>query len=721
MTRETDALNRLAREFCVLTSYVDWKAEPRRADPDVLVRVLGLLGAEIDRISDAPAALDAYRRASSQLLVPPCTVAWNGEDAVLNVRLPAAQSGLYSIELILESGQVRHYDGSLDNVRPQRTAIVGDETFVIRPISVPIPAHGYHQITVQTAGRFGRCMVIAAPRRGFAVTEDKRWGVFAPLYGLYSRFSSGTGDLADLAKLARRSGELGASFVGTLPLLSSYLDEPFEYSPYSPVSRLFWNELYLDPTTAPGFDACAAARRAVRSPEYARESRMLREMPLIDYRRQASQRRAVLEALAETAWQSSELRAAIQAYTERHPQAEEYARFRAKTEARRIVWTQWPDAHKRSIADSDYDERARQYHLYAQFAMDAELALLDRSSDVALYLDLPVGVNQCGYDTWHERDCFIMEASVGAPPDALFLAGQNWGLSPLHPQRLREAGYEHFVRCVQTHAEHAGLLRIDHVMGLHRLYWIPEGVSAKDGLYVEYRAPEMYAILCLESTRHKCAIIGENLGTVPDYLPETMRDHGFFGLYVGQFGMNSELADEADTDENDAHDKEADKLAQEADDDHGANVPHDVVVSLNTHDMPTFAGFWLGRDIDDRVKLGLISDEQAEQERKQRSESRRRTAIFLAERGFLDSSYASGGDLFAMMRAISIYLASSDARMALVNLEDIWLEPEPQNVPGTLGPDWPNWCRRLRHDVDNFTVDARVLEVLRAIDRACLQ
>lgn len=695
MNRETHALEQLARELGILTSYVDWKGEQRQARPEVLVRVLQLLGADIGAISDAPDALRAHHRSLQEMLAPPCTVAWNGWDAKIELCVPPDELGSYSIELALDSGETRHVQGSLDDVPLQRFQTLGDRTVAVRTIPVPVNQLGYHRATIHAANRVAHCQIIAAPRASHAVTRDRRWGVFAPLYGLRSKWSGGTGDLGDLTTLARRVGELGASFLATLPLLASYLDEPFEYSPYSPVSRLFWNELYLDPATAPGFTACEPARNMLRSQGYAREARALREMPLVDYKLQMAHKRAVLEELATTAWQSSELRAAIHEYAERHVHARDYARFRAKTEAQRIVWTQWANAQDRAVAESDYDERAYRYHLYVQFAMDAELAMMGSSSDVALYLDLPVGVNRCGYDTWKERETFVIDASAGAPPDALFLAGQNWGLAPLHPRHLRASGYQYFIECVRTHVEHAGLLRVDHVMGLHRLFWIPEGAATGDGVYVEYRAPEMYAILCLESARHECAIVGENLGTVPDYVPPTMKAHGVCGLYVGQFGMS-------------ADDANADELAA---------VPRDVVASLNTHDMPTFAGFWRGRDIDDRLELGLIAEEPAREERQQRAELLQETAAFLRSRGFLDPGQ-NGDDLFVVMRAVTLYLASSDARNMLVNLEDLWLETEPQNVPGTVGPPWSNWRRKLRYSTDGFATQERILEVLRAVDRA---
>ncbi|MEM9493336.1 MAG: 4-alpha-glucanotransferase, partial [Myxococcota bacterium] len=380
------------------------------------------------------------------------------------------------------------------------------------------------------------------------------------------------------------------------------------------------------------------------------------------------------------------------AYQRRHPKADEYARFRAVTEARRLVWTHWPDADSRTIGDDAFDDRMRRFHLYAQFAMDAALARTADEAGVELYLDFPVGVNRCGYDTWSERDSFVLDASAGAPPDALFSEGQNWGLAPLHPQRLREAGYRYFIDSIRSHVEHAGLLRVDHVMGLHRVYWVLEGASAKDGIYVNYQAPEFYAILCLESSRNRCEVVGEDLGTVPDYVPPAMREHRLRGLYIGQFGLGADPASDESLE----------------------NIPVEAVASLNTHDTPTFAGFWHGDDIADRMDLGLIDEDQAAEERKGRATMRAETITFLREQGTLDEA-AADDDVFAIMNAITQYLGASQADIVLVSLEDLWLERDPQNVPGTQHHERPNWLRKMGLSTEAFTADDKVLAVLRAL------
>ncbi|MEM9492098.1 MAG: 4-alpha-glucanotransferase, partial [Myxococcota bacterium] len=302
MNHHIDTLEELATEMGVLTSYNDWTGETRRADPEILVRIFAMLGAEINLLSDAPAALRAWRVAKARQTLPPCVVSWERTAAMLPLRLPRHLAGSYGIEVLLESGAIRRYDGSLDEVPARPIDSPEGDGYVERSLTIPVGEFGYHQVIARMPGQTARCMLIAAPRAGFNRDVGKRWGVFAPLYSLHSQHSGGAGDLGDLLRIAQQTGELGASFVGTLPLLASFLDEPYEYSPYSPVSRMFWNELYLDPTTAPGFDRCAAAQTLLSASDYVAETAELRAMKRVDYRRQMAHKRRVLELLADTAW-----------------------------------------------------------------------------------------------------------------------------------------------------------------------------------------------------------------------------------------------------------------------------------------------------------------------------------------------------------------------------------------------------------------------------------
>lgn len=730
VSNEQSGLYELATEVGVLTSYHSWQGDLCQAEPDVLLQVLRALGVDISDPGRAEDALAAERRRRWERLATPCAVAWDGREVAIDIRVQAARQSSYEIELQLESGETRMVSGHMAEQPQSGHCTVAGVEYAQRTVRVPVGELGYHRALVRTDNREALCHVLSAPTTGFKLPPGKRWGVFAPMYSL--RGSGGAGDLGDLAQLARWAHGLqapgtedrvgtGASFVGTLPLLAAFLDEPFEPSPYSPVSRLFWNELYIDLASAPGLASSQAAREHLVSREFTERAQTLAGLELVDYRAQMAHKRVVLAALAESFWASSEGRADLQAFVQKNPRVDDYAQFRAATEARGQAWSEWPETMRAgTLGAGDYDERARRYHLYVQYAMDTQLARLGDRDTATLYLDVPVGVNRAGYDVWRDRDAFVLPAAAGAPPDALFSSGQNWGLPPLHPRRIRERGFRYFIDTIRHHVRHAGLVRIDHAMGLHRLFWIPEGAPTRDGVYVYYPAGEMYAIISLESHRHQCAVTGEDLGTVPEYVRPAMEHHGLSRLYVAQFSLPGGGPEEQP---GDGERRDIDP------------PPAGSVASLNTHDMPTFHGYWHGRDIDDFRALGLLDDATAKEQQAARRRTCARTVARLVESGFLapadepssrgeatnggvdiiaEPELSAGHDLGAIARALLEYLAASDAEMMLVTLEDLWLAPLAHNVPGTVH-EHPNWRRRMDRVLADITGDEQIATTLRAI------
>ncbi|HEX8153621.1 MAG TPA: 4-alpha-glucanotransferase, partial [Thermoanaerobaculia bacterium] len=473
------------------------------------------------------------------------------------------------------------------------------------------------------------------------------WGIFAPLYAAHTRKSWGAGDLGDLQRWREWVTELGGGVVATLPMLAQFDDEP---SPYSPVSRLFWNELYLDLTRMPEFDANDRDASAIAQ---------LRAAAEVDYAGVLREKRRVLEKMCDRFLPDADFEAFA-------ANARDYAEFRARIEQR----------------------ESAQYHLYVQYRMAQqmrEVAAGASKNGPGLYLDFPLGVNPGGYDAHRYAHVFAKGVSVGAPPDVFFTKGQNWGFPPFDPDAIREDRYEYFRAAIRHHVSHAGILRLDHVMGLHRLYWIAEGAEAKDGVYVTYRADELYAIVALESTRHRCAIVGEDLGTVPPYVPKMMDKHALRRMYVVQYEAKPEPP----------------ALPE---------PPRQSVASVNTHDMPTFAAFWDGLDVDDRVEQGLLDERGAAEERERRGAMREAMVAELKARGLL---HGEGGDTVAVLEAVLANLSSSAAEIVLVNVEDLWLEREPQNVPGVPGR---SWRRKFRHGLEEVREEQNVTRILRTVN-----
>jgi 4-alpha-glucanotransferase len=661
----TRALVELARAYGVQPGYVDAWGRRVSAPPEGLLGALRALGAPLERLQDAGRALRERRRELERHVVEPVVVAWDGRLRGVDVRgsrgtrVAVGLEGGGGVEVRTEPTR----DGRLRVSSPER-----------------LPA-GYHTLSVQTRGARSSATVFAAPTRAPAIPRGS-WALFAPLYALRSARDRGIGTFTDLRDLDRLAGRRGARMLGTLPVLAAFLDEPFEPSPYSPASRLFWNEVFVDVDRVAEVDPFAGGVR-VDAPSTVRGD----ASALVEYRAAAAAVRRTLEPLAEGFFGRGPSEA-YRRFVARTPAVRDYARFRAEVDRRRSWWGAWPaaarDGRLRGSAEAD---PAGRYHLYAQWMASEQLGEVGERAKAegrGLFLDLPLGVNGAGYDVWRHRSAFAIDASVGAPPDLFFSGGQEWGFPPLHPERIREDGYAYPRAAIAHMLRYASAMRIDHVMGLHRLYWIPRGVEPRHGVYVGYRADEWYALLSIEAHRAGAAIVGEDLGTVPGYVRRAMRRHRFHTSYVIQF--------------------EADPHTGELRD-----PPSTSAASLGTHDLPTWAAFWSGDDLRTFVELGLLAAGEADARLREREGLRRAIVRGLRERGLLppgaDESAA------AVLEAALRFLARSDAALAVVALEDLWLEKRPQNVPGT-GAERENWRGRLRATLEELAADEHVNRLL---------
>jgi len=699
-TRETRWLERLAHAYGVQTAYSDITHRRIRVSPQTLLAVLKALGAPLEKAEDARDALREHEQARWRRPCNPVVVAWDGGSAELSLRLPRTLSDTrIGLHLRLEDGGVLHLPCDLSLLPTAQGAQVEGERYVVKTVDLPegIPL-GYHRLTAEIGGNTMETVVIAAPRKACESRKGaggRTWGVFLPLYALNSRRSLGSGDLTDLAALMEWVSGLGGRAVGTLPLLAAFLSEPFNPSPYAPASRLFWNEFYLDVARAPEFSTCTPARELMSSPGFREEVEALRASPLVDYRRGMALKRRVIKELALSFFSGNDpgRQGAFREFLAANPELEEYAVFRATGETQRSPWPAWPESLRdRVITPEAYEDEAKRYHLYAQFVFDEQFGAISkrfRERGEVLYLDLPLGVSYDSYDVWRNRDLFVLDVSSGAPPDDFFTQGQDWGFPPMHPERSREEGFRYYRACLRHQFRHAGILRIDHVMGLHRFFWVPKGMTAREGTYVGYPAEEFYAVLTLESHRNGVRVVGEDLGTVPPYVRPAMARHGLARMFVVQFGLSPDPG----------------KTLRP--------VPAESLGCVNTHDMPPFASFWGGLDIDDRVDLGLLDEEGAREEREKRLRVKKALASFLRRTGWLGKDRPGAQEVLA---AVLSYLAASKAGVVIVNLEDLYLETDPQNVPGTW-KERPNWLRKARHGFEAFPEMPQVIRILREMDR----
>ncbi|MDR7416665.1 MAG: 4-alpha-glucanotransferase [Armatimonadota bacterium] len=616
--------DRGARPFGIQLAYWDISGRLRRSSPDAVRAVVDALG--VDPRAPLP-------------IVEPVTVAWEGRIRIL-LRLRTEPDRL--------ACWVRREDGeevgeSHLTASPRRSG--GWE--VRMPGRFPF---GVHEARVEVGGNGYRTTVISAPRR--IALQGGIWGVFAPLYGLWSRGSQGIGDFEDLRRFGEWVAARGGHRVGTLPLLPVFPEDP---SPYRPLSRLVWSELF------------------VRLPEDGGSP----DGQLVDYPSVFARKRDRL--MERSAHLDPAEEAEFQAWRAVHPLVEDYARFRAALERFPPSWRTWPETLRESRNFEGVSPATVRAYAYGQFLAHRQLEHAARAGP-GLYLDFPLGVHPDGYDAWRFQHLFVEGVSVGAPPDPFAAQGQDWGFAPLHPLRIREEGYAYLRRCLAHHFRVARLLRVDHVMGLHRLYWIPRGFPASEGVYVRYPADELYALLLLEAWRHGAGVVGEDLGTVPRAVRSRLDRHGLWRMYV---------------------------LIFEGDPSGGPREPApNTVASLGTHDTPPFAAFWTGEDVREREALGLVDAERARSER----EHRERVVAGLARAFSVDPT-----DVARALRASLRFLAASRAACVLVNLEDLWQEHRPQNLPGTLGHQYPNWRRRLRYALEDLDSLPEVLSALEAV------
>jgi 4-alpha-glucanotransferase len=713
----------LAGALGVEAAYWDVRGERHHASPATVVAIARASGVALDDpgpggwASDggdrtARAACDQLARQDVEQGLPPVVVAWDGEPTTTGVWVPHGLAGAALAVLALEDGDRHRWEVPLDAAPEVGAAddLVGSwaRAHGWRRLALPLPAGlpiGYHELVLARGGTGGRerehrATVIVAPRRAAEASPwERTWGVFAPLHAVRRAPGDERGpDLGDLERLAAWTAGRGGRVVGTLPLLATFLDRPHDPSPYAPVSRRFWNEAYLDLDRLPGAELAdapppAPAPAAATDPAAGPPGG---EAAPFDARARQRRVRAAAGAVADALGDRLTTLPAYQAFAAAHPDVEGYAAFRAAAEQAGTGWHGWaPTARGGTLAPGDQAPGAARFHRYAQWALHEQLGGLAaglRAREQRLYLDLPVGSHADGYDTWRQPHLFAWGVDVGAPPDEFFELGQRWGFPPLVPRAARQDGHRFLASCVRAHLRVAGLLRLDHVMQLHRLFWVPGEVAAADGAYVRYPREELFAVLAVESHRAGCPLVGEDLGTVPDEVRAGMADHGLQGMYVLQFEVPA---------------------------DGGAPrpAPPGTVASLNTHDTPTFASWLVAGDVDRSLALGLVDDERAAEIRAHRLGQ---VAALRATLGAGDDGGSGGGaDAAALAGAALVRLGASEATTVLVTLDDLWAGLEPQNVPGT-GVDRPNWVHRWPTTLAELAADDGVAAALDRLQAARL-
>ena len=684
-----------ARALGVETGYWDVQGHYHEASIDALVAVLTAMGAPVSGLADADGPLRAHVLAHQTVVVQPVVVVVG--DGPLTFELCVEAGAAISsarIELAGGSADPRSWDVAIEAL-----PVVGERHADGRhwrwhriELGPPGVAIGSYHVTVELGGERHPMTLLVAPDHVVQPQPlDRMWGAFAPLYSLRTEAGRGP-DVYDLDILGGWIDRHGGAIVGTLPLLATYLDRPYDPSPYSPVSRCFWNEAYLDVERLPELASSPAAMALLDDPATQAEMAAQRAAERFDAAGRARLVTAVLDELTSTFFaQPVAGRAEFDVWVDDHPTVVEYGRFRAAVERTGTGWHAWPEGQRDGrLSPDDYDRRVAARHVYAQWSMHRQLSQVHAGLSARgqrLYLDLPVGASGDGFDTWIDRDAYGWGTAVGAPPDDFFALGQNWGFPPLRPDRARAEGHRHLAQCLRHHMTHAGMLRLDHVMGLHRLFWVPNGMDATEGVYVRSSAEEQFAVVAIESHRADCLVVGEDLGTVPDAVREAMDRHRVLRSYVAEFAMPAGP---------------------------GATlgVPdHRTVATVDTHDTPPFAAFVAADDLRARVDSGHLSAAEAAQHFAQRQQSCDALVADLEHRGYQARGPGGEPDL---LRAVLEALGDSETPAVLVSLDDLVGSTEAQNVPGT-GPERPNWVHRLPLSLTEMALDPSIEATLAAL------
>lgn len=534
----------------------------------------------------------------------------------------------------------------------------------------PLPS-GVYALTATASGRTEIVTVLAAPKRLPSVEDligtTRMWGLNLALYGLRSKRNAGLGDFEDLAQVVQIAGTMGAGFLGTNPLHTMGHCDVDAISPYSPSHRGFLNTAYIALDHIPGVNNAP-------TPDAFDD---INQAATVQYNAHKTTHQQSLEALFERFNGTADkfANANFAAFkTQGGTDLQDFAQFEALSETHGTQWPYWP-------ADPNTPPAARiDFHKWLQWVADTQLTDAQSRSKAAgmslgLYLDLAVGSRRDGAESWCEQAAVAQGVSIGAPPDQLSPEGQNWNLTAFAPRKLRALRYRPLRRIIAQVIRHAGIIRIDHVLGLYRSYWIPDDGSP--GGYIRQPFESLLAIIKIEAERSNCAVVGEDLGLVPDGFRKTMRDNGFYGYSVLQYEKDDQGRFR-----------------------HPDDIPAQVLSCFATHDTPTVKGYETGRDIVWWEKLNWIDAQTAD-----RMQINRSAEV---------NDFRGGADFRTLIHS---QLAHSKAALVAVQLDDALGVVDAQNLPGTIDQH-PNWRRKYDVDLDDLPFDKRIRETAKLMNDA---
>ena len=681
------ALVALAEEAGILTKWIDYRGEHQLVEAQTLralLESLELSAASPSQIAESRARLAEEHAAAhweSLVIADPGLPFTNGSG-----------SGQARYRLIEEGGAIR-----------EGVAECGDDG---RLRFAAVDAVGYHRVELDDR----EFTLAVAPRRcygvGDAVGGRPLWGLTAQLYSLRRTGDAGIGDFTALAQLAQSAGRHGANAIAVSPLHALFSGNVSRFSPYSPSSRLFLNALHIDPAQAFGRSQVVATIAAAgMQAELAR----LEQAGLVDWPDAARAKLALLRRLYSAMPKGSSLADEFDRYYRQAGAAlRDHARFEALyahfANAPQPCWSwhEWPSAFQDcdSVAVAEFaaaNEGEVRFHAFLQWLAErglqaAQDAARDAGMAIGLIGDLAVGTDGSGSHAWCRRHDLLSGASVGAPPDLINALGQSWGLTTFSPRALELHAYMPFIEMLRAQLRHVGGLRIDHVIGMNRLWLVPEGAEATQGAYLRYPLDNLFRLTALESWRRRAVIIGEDMGTVPEGFRDRLAAAGILGMRALWFERDWGLFVEP------------------------ARWPATAVAMTSTHDLPTVAGWWQARDIEWRARLQLFGPHANEaDERAARAEDRIKLWAAFHYSGVAHGEVPPADEPGPAVDAACRFVASTPAPLALLPLEDVLGMVEQPNIPGTVDQH-PNWRRRLPEPAGHMLDEAGVAARLQGIE-----
>jgi 4-alpha-glucanotransferase len=551
--------------------------------------------------------------------------------------------------------------------------------------------------------------------------RSRAWGVSLNLYSIRSERNWGIGDFADLKRTVAWVAGLKGDCVGINPLHAIPNTKPFGISPYSPISRLYKNYIYLDVETITEVAESQKLQKQIASKLYQTELHEARQSEFIDYEKIAALKEKVLRQAFEIFYSDHYLQNTrrgqdFQQYIrEEGGVLESFALFMALREhfqktKNAYTWHDWPEEYHRLSGKSvrtfrKAHEKEVLYYQYLQWLIDGQLrdiaeGVKNLRMCIGLYHDLAVGSVGGGSDAWNYRDVIAGDADLGAPPDDFNINGQNWGFPPFIPGKMREIGYELFIQTIRKNMKYGGAIRIDHALGLFRLFWVPKGLQPKEGAYVSCPSEDLVRIIALESVRNRTVVIAEDLGTIGDNVRETLKKYKMLSYRLFYFER-----------------KYPDPSFLEPE-----KYPDLALCAVTTHDLPTLYGYWAGRDLQVKKQLGLFQDDsQFQKHLKERERDKKLILSAMKSKGVVPAGYPSDPALIPEMTpelciAIYTFLSFTPCKLFMVSLDDIIGTLNQQNMPGTVD-EHPNWMQKMPVILKDITKDNRFFELSGMLNR----